>query len=154
LDLLRVAGEVAEREGSSKVSDVHVRGAQRKIEEDRVSTVLGSMPLHSKFVLWGSYLASKMGIEAAVTGDLYDVYAELCKQSGVEPLTQRRVSSLINELDLLGLINARLVSLGRYGRTKKVRLGVPPTLIAEIYEDDPWINPLLNYVPSCLRKTR
>jgi len=152
LDLLRVAGEVAEREGSSKVLDIHVRRAQKKIEEDRVSTVLGSMPLHSKFVLWSSYLASKMGVEAAVTGDLYEVYAELCKRSGVEPLTQRRISSLINELDLLGLINARIVSLGRYGRTKKVRLAVPHLLVAEMYRDDPWINPLLTYIPTCLHK--
>ncbi len=154
LDLLRVAGEVAEREGDHVVSDVHVRKAQRKIEEDRVSSVLGSMPLHSRFVLWGSYLVSKTRAEGVVTGDLYEVYSELCKHSGVEPLTQRRVSSLINELDLLGLVNARLVNLGRYGRTKKVSLGVPLTLLAEIYEDDPWINPLLNYVPNCLRNRR
>lgn len=154
LDLLRVAGEVAEREGDRAVSDVHVKKAQRKIEEDRVSTVLGSMPLHSRFVLWGAYLVSKTKTDSAVTGDLYEVYAELCKQSTVEPLTQRRVSSLINELDLLGLVNARLVNRGRYGRTKKVSLGVPWTLLAEIYEDDPWINPLLNYVPNCLKTRR
>jgi cell division control protein 6 len=112
------------------------------------------MPLHSRFVLWGSYLVSKTRAEGVVTGDLYEVYTELCKYSSVEPLTQRRVSSLINELDLLGLVNARLVNLGRYGRTKKISLGVPLALVAEIYEDDPWINPLLNYVPSCLRNRR
>jgi len=153
LDLLRVAGEVAEREGSDKVSDIHVRIAEKKIEEDRVSTVLGSMPLHSKFVLWSSYLASNAGVDAAVTGDLYEVYVELCKESGVEPLTQRRVSSLINELDLLGLVNARVVSLGRYGRTKKVKLSVADGQIARVYKDDPWINALAGYVPRCLSKT-
>ncbi len=154
LDLLRVAGEVAEREGDHVVCDVHVRKAQRKIEEDRISSVLSSMPLHSKFVLWASFLVSRARPEGAVTGDVYGIYAELCKHSGVEPLTQRRVSSLINELDLLGLVSARLVNLGRYGRTKKVSLGVSLTFLAEIYHDDPWITPLFDYVPNCLRNGR
>ncbi|MEM2093998.1 MAG: orc1/cdc6 family replication initiation protein [Candidatus Bathyarchaeia archaeon] len=153
LDLLRVAGEVAEREGSRKVCDVHVRAAEKKIEEDRVSTVLGSMPLHSKLVLWSSWLASRAGIEVAATGDLYEVYVELCKESGVEPLTQRRISSLINELDLLGLVNARIVSLGRYGRTKRIKLGVDKAQLLKVYSEDPWINPLLSYVPKCLSKS-
>lgn len=51
LDLLRVAGEVAERDGASQVKDLHVVLAQKRIENDRVSSVLRSMPLHSKLIL-------------------------------------------------------------------------------------------------------
>jgi len=152
LDLLRVAGEVAEREGSNKILDVHIRKAQAKMEEDRVSTVLCSMPLHSKFVLFGAYILDRAGIHGSITGDIYEVYEDLCRRSGVEPLTQRRVSSLINELDVLGLLNTRLVNLGRYGRTKRIRLGVPSTLIKQVYEEDPWINPLLAYMPVFIHK--
>lgn len=115
LDLLRVAGEVAEREGCRSVKDIHVVMAQKRIENDRVSTVLRSMPLHSKLILCAAYLLSAIEGEGTVTGDIYQVYKELCGESKTEGLTQRRVSGLVNELDVLGLLNTRLVSLGRYG---------------------------------------
>jgi cell division control protein 6 len=152
LDLLRVAGEVAEREASKNVRDVHVAAAQKSIETDRVSTVLNSMPLHSKLIMCGTYVLSTTGSQGAVTGDIYEVYRELCAESGTEPLTQRRVSGLINELDVLGLLATKLVSLGRYGRTKKINLGIPGELVKQCYEEDPWISPLLRYVPSGARK--
>ena len=38
------------------------------------------------------------------------------------PLTQRRVSDLIAELDMLGIINAKVISRGRYGRTREIRI--------------------------------
>ncbi|MCJ7770059.1 hypothetical protein MUP37_00610 [Candidatus Bathyarchaeota archaeon] len=62
------------------------------------------------------------------------------------------MSGLVNELDVLGLLNTQLVSLGRYGRTKKIRLGIPSEVIRQVYADDPWISPLLNYKPSSIRK--
>jgi len=152
LDLLRVAGEVAEREGSKRVQEIHVAMAQKRIETDRVSTVLRSMPLHSKFILCGAYLLSTVGGKGTVTGDIYEVYKELCAQSRTESLTHRRVSGLINELDVLGLLNTQLVSLGRYGRTKRISLGIPPEFVRQVYGDDPWVSPLLNYVPISFRK--
>ena len=152
LDLLRVAGEVAEREASRTVKDIHVVMAQKRIETDRVSTVLHSMPLHSKLILCGTYLLSTLGGQGTVTGDIYEVYKELCAQSKTDSLTQRRVSGLINELDVLGLLSTQLVSLGRYGRTKRISLGIPAEFIRQMYSDDPWISPLLNYVPLSIRK--
>ena len=40
-------------------------------------------------------------------------------------LTQRRVTDLISELDMLGIVNAIVVSKGRYGRTKEISMSVP-----------------------------
>ena len=152
LDLLRVAGEVAERESSSKVKDIHVVMAQKRIDTDRVSTVLRSMPLHSKLILCGTYLLSVRGNQGTVTGNIYEVYKELCAQTRTEALTQRRVSGLINELDVLGLLSTQLVSLGRYGRTKRISLGISPEFIRQVYSDDAWISPLLDYAPLSARK--
>jgi len=152
LDLLRVAGEVAEREGSRSVRDIHVSMAQKRIETDRVSAVLRSMPLHSKLILCGAYILSTTGGRGTVTGNIYEVYKDLCAQSGTEPLTQRRVSGLINELEVLGLLNTQLVSLGRYGRTKRISLGIPHESLKQVYNDDAWIGPLLSYVPRSIRK--
>ena len=154
LDLLRVAGELAEREGASKVTEDHIKFAQKKIEEDRVAEVLKTLPLHSKLVLFSVYLMAKSKTEGVTTGDVFEVYKELCSRLMLDPLTQRRVSGLVNELDGVGILNARLVSLGRYGRTKRIHLGIPPESISEIYTSDPWVGQLMNYVLKCIQKQK
>ena len=154
LDLLRVAGELSERERASHVQETHVREAQQKIEHDRVSEVLKSLPAHSKILLVGAYLLSNHLPGGAITGDVYEVYHELCATSDLEPLTQRRVSGLINELDVMGILNARVVSFGRYGRTKKIRVGVSQRVIAETYAEDNLAGRLFGYVPKSLQKNR
>ena len=58
------------------------------------------------------------------TGDVYSVYEDKCKQCGLHPLTQRRISDLLSELDMMGVINAKIISLGRYGRTREIKLNV------------------------------
>lgn len=150
LDLLRVAGELAEREGARCVSEEHVRKAEKRIEHDRVTEAIKNLPAHTKIVVLSVYLLSKANVRNAMTGDIYNVYTELCQNLGMTPLTQRRVSGLINELDVLGVINTRLISLGRYGRTKKISLGVPVTLVREVFSGDERSAPLLNYVPRSL----
>lgn len=154
VDLLRVAGELAEREGSHAIREDHVREAQRKIEHDRVSTFLSALPLHSKIIVCSVYLMKKIDADSAITGDVYEIYKELCSQLSVEALTQRRVSGLINELDINGVLNSSVVSLGRYGRTKKIRLGVPVSVVREAYSDDSWIVQLINYTPKHFKKNK
>lgn len=154
LDLLRVAGEIAERDNENKVLEEHVRYAQNKIEQDRVSLVLKTLPIHSKLVLCSIYLLNKADIENAITGDVYEVYNELCNELHMESLTQRRVSGLINELDITGIVNARVVNLGRYGRTKKIRLGVSNSTINTAYSDDSWLEQVFHYSPTCLKKKK
>ncbi len=154
LDLIRVAGELAERGGVSKVSEEHVRHAQKKIEEDRVVEVLKTLPIHSKLVLLSVYLIAKSNVEGSITGDVFEVYKELCGQLTLDSLTQRRVSGLINELDVVGILNARLVNLGRYGRTKKIRLGISNDSVKEVYSIDSWIGSLVNYMPKYLHDAK
>jgi cell division control protein 6 len=59
------------------------------------------------------------------TGEVYNVYKQLCRDLDADVLTQRRVTDLISELDMLGIVNAVVVSKGRYGRTKEISLSVP-----------------------------
>ena len=150
LDLLRVAGEVAEREGAEAIAEDHVRRAEKRIEHDRVMEAVRNLPSHSKLVLCSVYLLSKAKVNFAITGDIYEIYCELCGESGLAPLTQRRVSSLVNELDVIGLLNARVASMGRYGRTKKIRLGVARSLIRAAFATDDRLRRLIRYAPKCL----
>ena len=150
LDLLRVAGELAEREGAKIIIDEHIRRAETRIEHDRVVEALKNLPAHSKLVLLGVYILVKANIARAITGEIYEIYCELCEQAGLTPLTQRRVSGLINELDVIGLLNTQVVSMGRYGRTKKIRLGVARSIIRSVFMNDERLGRLIKYTPKCL----
>ena len=149
LDLLRVAGEVAERSGAKTVTEEHVRQAEKHIEHNRVIEALKNLTLHSKLVLLSVYHLNK---PSASTGEIYDVYNELCGEMGAGELTQRRLGTLVNELDSMGLVNARVVSMGRYGRTKKIRLEISRGLIKDVFTTDNRFGELLKYEPKCLHK--
>ena len=125
LDLLRTAGELAERDDTNHVEETHVRQAQEKIEIDRVVEVVRTLPQQSKLVLFAIILLEKQDVETINTGEAYNVYRQLCEEIDADVLTQRRVTDLISELDMLGIVSAVVVSKGRYGRTKEISLSVP-----------------------------
>ena len=67
------------------------------------------------------------------------MYRELSRLLGAEPVTQRRVSDIISELDMLGIATAKVINRGRYGKTRQVSLTVDPTTIVKAFEEDPRI---------------
>ena len=125
LDLLRTAGELAERGQADTVEERHVRQAQDKIELDRVVEVVRTLPTQSKIVLHAIILLENNGVHSINTGEVFNIYKRLCEEIDADVLTQRRVTDLISELDMLGIVNAVVVSKGRYGRTKEISLSVP-----------------------------
>ena len=76
------------------------------------------------------------------TGEVYDVYQQFCEYIKLEILSQRRVSDLITDLDMQGLINASIINRGRYGRTKKIKLNIKKALIRELIENNERFSPL------------
>lgn len=139
IDLLRVAAELAEREHSAKVEEKHVRAAQEKIEKDTNLEVIKNATTHTKFVVL-AITKSKNGN----TGEVYEVYSSLCRQAEQEPLTQRRVTQIISELDQLGLVSTDVVSQGRYGRSQKIKVAVPLATVRDALKDDPTFSDLLS----------
>jgi cell division control protein 6 len=140
LDLLRVAGEVAERQGAKTITEEHVKEAEQNIEHNRVVEALKNLTLHSKLVLLSVYHLNKSSV---TTGEIYDVYNKICDELGAGLLTQRRLGTLVNELDVMGLLNAKVVSMGRYGRTKKIRLEISRTLLKDVFGSDDRIGRLI-----------
>jgi cell division control protein 6 len=152
LDLLRVAGEVAERKGETAVLEEHVREAEKHIEHNRVVEALQNLTLHSKLVVLSVYHLNKANVHGAITGEISEVYNELNAELGVIPLTQRRLSTLVNELDAMGLLNAKVISMGRYGRTKKIRLEIARTMIRDVFASDGRLGRLVDYNLRCLSR--
>lgn len=131
LELLRVAGELAERKNEDKIVLDHLDEAEEKIERDRVLDVINTQPKQFQITLH-SILSLDLDNESIFTGDLYDVYKNNCLTMGMKPLTQRRVSDIIAELDMLGIIHAKVISKGRYGRTRQISVAIPPSTIPNI----------------------
>jgi cell division control protein 6 len=61
-------------------------------------------------------------------------YQDLCKRVNSDILTQRRISDILAEFDMLGLINARVISKGRQGRTREIKLAIPDNLLKQAKE--------------------
>lgn len=129
LDLLRIAGELVEREGAKEITLEYIDKANEKIERDKILDVVETEPKQFQLVLLAiiHLLESDKHLKI-FTGDIYNHYQELCKRSSSEILTQRRVGDIIAEFDMLGLINAIVISKGRYGRTREIKLAIPPAL--------------------------
>ncbi|MFP4174477.1 MAG: ORC1-type DNA replication protein [Halobacteriales archaeon] len=125
LDLLRAAGEVAERSKADTVSEDHVREAQERIELNRIVEVVRTLPAQSKLVLYSIIVLAQEAGAKMNTGEVYNTYTSVCAEINMDSLTQRRVTDLISELDMLGVVNSVVVSKGRYGRTREISLSVP-----------------------------
>ncbi len=131
LELLRVSGELAERQNDVKVSISHLDIAEEKIERDRVLDLVASQPKQFQVTLFSilNACSQKQGVH---TGEIYYLYEKLCAQTNLRPLTQRRISDIVAELDMLGIINAKVISKGRYGRTREINIGMNDAITQKI----------------------
>ena len=137
LELLRVAGEIAERNGFNTVAVAHIDDAEERIEQDRLLELVKNQPRHFQLVFY-SILSMPRQNKKLFTGDIYENYKKICSRTGVKPLTQRRISDIIAELDTLGAITARVISKGRYGRTREILLATQAAMnkkLIKILED-------------------
>ena len=131
IDLLRVASEIAEREQKTSINEDHIRMAGQKIEENKEVTALQSYPLHEKILIIAVMKTSELS-----TGGIYTAYKTLCKTIRQQELTQRRVTQMLSEIELSGLITGRIIHQGIHGRTKKYKLTIHPEMIKETFKDD------------------
>ena len=144
MDLLRIAGELTERENSKKVKLNHIDKANEKIEKDKILEVIETEPKHFQLVLHTIIkLSEQKNKEPFFTGDVYNDYKELCKKYKTEDLGQRRVSDIIQEFDMLGIINVQVISKGRHGRMREIKLAIPKPIIDKAKEI---IQSSLNYI--------
>ena len=109
LELLRVAGEITEREGGTSIQIKHIDLAEEKTVHDRVLDIIKSQPKQQQATLYSIISICSRKKEAIFTGEIYELYKELCLKLGLRPLTQRRISDIIAELDMLGIINAKVI---------------------------------------------
>jgi len=132
IELLRVASEIAERNNEKKVLIKHLDEAEEKIERDRFVDIIEKQPKQFQVTLYSILIVNSNKNESIYTGDVYDIYKQICLKIGLRPLTQRRISDIIAEFDSLGVINVKLISKGRYGRTREISSSLPSTTESKI----------------------
>lgn len=135
LDLLRIAGELAERDNSRKIHLKYIDEANDKIERDKILDVIRSEPKQFQLVLSSIIqLSEKNPNHHLFTGEVYNFYKDLCIKNHLEILTQRRVSDIIQEFDMLGMITVNVISKGRGGRMREIKLAITKDIIGKAKE--------------------
>lgn len=156
LQLLRKAGEIAERYQNKMVSREHVNKAQLELERDHTIDYIKGMPLQAQLVLSSIYLKSVLDKNSVIiSGDVYEIHNELTnKIPGVRALTRRRISDYINDLVLAGIITAEKRSMGKYGATKIIKLCDDISFLGKILESIDKIKDIIQYNPNLIKKNK
>jgi len=131
IKLLDVAAKTAELKQDKSITDEHIRLASQRVEVDKESQQLNAFSLHEKLLV-----ITIMKSPNISTGDVYSGYKSLCKATHQNTLTQRRITQMLNEIELSGLITGKMIHQGIHGNTKKFNLTVMPDLVKNTLKSD------------------
>ncbi|MGC8497655.1 MAG: Cdc6/Cdc18 family protein [Thermoplasmata archaeon] len=145
IDLLRYAVDIASQDGEYRIEEKHIIAAKSKLEIDTVIETINTLPPQSKLVLLCAILHYEAGKSQLTTSELFDGYKIITQKVGFPTLTMRRITDLISELDMLGLMRTKVKSFGRYGRTKIIELSIPPSEIKKLLLKDEYFSALGNF---------
>lgn len=138
IDILRYAGEIAQSRGASTVSEEFVIDARERAETDRFRELIRGSTPHSRFVLQALTILSlnKENQDGFRTTEIYDVYEEVCRQEGSDPLSLRRVRDLLKEHAFLDITEQSRHSGGSAeGSYTNHRLLENPGIVRDVLSD-------------------
>ncbi len=131
--LLARSAHIAEKAGK-KVSLAMVDQAADQIEQDRYVMMIRSAPKQLQAAMAAVIQASEKTSGGLATGQAYDAYKAFCSQAGLGHLSGRAFSDLVGELDMYSLARSRVISKGRYGRTREIVLDLSPDIVNRIHD--------------------
>jgi cell division control protein 6 len=131
--LLAKSAYLAEKAGT-KITITLVDEAAMELDKDRYLTLVRSAPPQLQAAMAGVIEATRKTKNGSIgTGQAYDAYKRFCQRIDLRPLTDRAFGDLVSELDIYSLIRSRVLSRGRYGRTREIILDLPQALTEKIY---------------------
>jgi len=126
--LLAQSAYLAEKAGTKITLDL-VEQAGIDIEQDKYISMIQAAPTQLQLALWSAIKAvNSSSKNICTTGQTFDTYIQLCKQTSNRSLTARAFSDLIAELDMYTFLRSKISSRGRYGRTREISIGLPSEL--------------------------
>ncbi|MFA9504426.1 orc1/cdc6 family replication initiation protein [Natrinema sp. H-ect1] len=138
IDLMRVAGELAEREGDERVREGHVREAQDKVEKNRVLEVVRGISTQKKLCLYATAaVAAETDDESARSTTGYRVYQFLTDAIDAEQYHQETYVNKMKEMTTYSLVDFERRSHGpSSGMFLEFQFGERPETILETLRED------------------
>jgi len=138
IDLMRVAGELAEREGDERVQEEHVRQAQDKVEKNRVLEVVRGISTQKKLCLYATAAVAqhtKDGTARSTIG--YRVYQFLTDSIDADQYHQETYVNKMKELTTYSLVDFERRSHGpSSGMFLEFQFGERPETILDTLRED------------------
>jgi cell division control protein 6 len=115
IEILRHAGELAERDGVDSVTEEHVRDALVGAVVDRFEELLRGSTTQVKYILYSLALLTEESpdTEAFSTSRIYNQYSETVGQIDANTLSEHRVYELLKEQAFLGVVESTRTGGGR-----------------------------------------
>jgi len=137
IDLLRVTAEIASLK-EEKISKSHVDLANEELQKDRVVKIISAASYHLR--LGCAALIRITFLSGEVWHSTSTIYKQYCKitEKDVKPLSYRRVSELLTELQNSGLALSQTSSKGRHGYGTQYKLTVSPEIIGQSCFSEWW----------------
>ncbi|UPM45089.1 orc1/cdc6 family replication initiation protein (plasmid) [Halocatena salina] len=147
IDLMRVAGELAEREGDDGIREEHVRQAQDKVEKNRVLEVVRGISTQKKICLYATAaVAAQTADGAARSTTGYRVYQYLTDAIDVDQYYQETYVNKMKELTTYSLLDFERRSHGpSSGMFLEFQFGEQPETILETLREDSRIDMISNH---------
>ena len=132
--LLAKGAYLAEKAGK-KVDLELVDEAASQLEQDRYLMLIRTAPVQMKAAMAAVIEGVRRNKGSSIaTGEAYDAYKSFCRSADLRPLTGRAFGDLLTELDMYSFLRSRVLSRGRYGRTREIVLELPDQLLEKISE--------------------
>ncbi|MDG5776805.1 orc1/cdc6 family replication initiation protein [Haloarculaceae archaeon H-GB1-1] len=114
IEILRHAGELAERHADERVTEEHVRDAQEWAEIDRFEELLRGSTTQVKFILYAlAMLTEERDTDEFSTSQIYERYTETAERLDASVLSEHRVYELLKEQAFLGVVESTRTGGGR-----------------------------------------
>ncbi len=129
LEVLLLAGEAADHDGSSRVTIDHVRKALSIVSPDVVivNDMLVYLHLHELLLLKSIIrLLRRTGAAFVKIGDVEREYAQLCEEFGERPRRHTQVYEYVVNLRKMGILQTRVSGKGFRGRSTLISIGIGP----------------------------
>jgi len=132
--LLARSAYLAEKAATNVTLDL-VDAAASELDRDRYLILIRTAPSQLQAAMAAVIDACQKAKDVPVgTGNAYDAYRRLCGRASLGPLSGRAFGDLLTELDMYSLVRCRVLSRGRYGRTREIILDLPTELVEKIRE--------------------
>ncbi|WP_117595724.1 orc1/cdc6 family replication initiation protein [Haloprofundus halophilus] len=135
LDLLRLAGEIAENREADLIEREHVEAARSRLDQERVEEGMRELTTHGRLALLAVISKAAKEETPCRSREIYEEYTMLCDSSGTDSLVQRSVHNHLSDLRMLGILSAYENRSGSRGNYYSYELDVPFTSAIEAMSD-------------------